>query len=41
VPADRNWVKALAVAELVAGALERLDPQFPDPEEGIEGMQIR
>ena len=41
VPADRNWVKALAVAELVAGALERLDPQLPDPEEGIEGMQIR
>lgn len=40
VPADRNWVKALAVAELVAGALERLDPQLPDPEEGIEGMQI-
>ena len=40
VPADRNWVKALAVAELVADALERLDPQLPDPEEGIEGMQI-
>ncbi|HEX6725011.1 MAG TPA: PPK2 family polyphosphate kinase [Gaiella sp.] len=41
VPADRNWVKALAVAELVAGALERLDPQLPEPEEGIEGLQIR
>jgi PPK2 family polyphosphate:nucleotide phosphotransferase len=40
VPADRNWVKALAVAELVAGALERLDPRLPDPEDGIEGMQI-
>ena len=40
VPADRNWVKAIAVAELVAGALERLDPQFPDPEEGIEGIRI-
>lgn len=40
VPADRNWVKALAVAELVADALERLDPQLPDPEEGIEGMRI-
>ena len=41
VPADRNWVKALAVAELVAAALEGLDPQFPDPEEGIEGMRIQ
>ena len=40
VPADRNWVKALAVAELVADALERLDPQLPDPEEGIEGIRI-
>lgn len=40
VPADRNWVKALVVAELVAGALERLDPQLPDPEEGIEGIRI-
>ncbi len=40
VPADHNWVKSLAVAELVVGALERIDPQFPDPEEGIEGMRI-
>jgi len=40
VPADRNWVKALAVAELVAGALERLDPQLPPPEEGIEGLVV-
>jgi PPK2 family polyphosphate:nucleotide phosphotransferase len=40
VPADRNWVKALAVAELVADALERLDPRLPEPEEGVEGMQI-
>jgi PPK2 family polyphosphate:nucleotide phosphotransferase len=40
VPADHNWVKALAVADLVAGALERLDPQFPAPEPGFEGMRI-
>ena len=40
VPADRNWVKALVVAELVARTLERLDPQLPDPEPGLEGMQI-
>ena len=40
VPADRNWVKALAVAELVAGTLERLDPQLPEPEKGIEGVEI-
>lgn len=40
VPADRNWVKALAVAELVAGTLEALDPQLPEPESGLEGLQI-
>ncbi len=40
VPADRNWVKALAVAELVAGTLEALDPKLPEPEEGIEGLQV-
>jgi PPK2 family polyphosphate:nucleotide phosphotransferase len=40
VPADRNWVKALAVAELLAAALERLDPQLPEPEPGLEGLRI-
>jgi PPK2 family polyphosphate:nucleotide phosphotransferase len=29
VPADRNWLKGLLVAELLAGELERLDPRFP------------
>jgi PPK2 family polyphosphate:nucleotide phosphotransferase len=40
VPADRNWVKALAVAELVAGTLEKLDPKFPDPEPDVVGLRI-
>ena len=40
VPADHNWVKALAVAELVSGTLEALDPKMPQPEEGIEGLRI-
>jgi len=40
VPADRNWVKALAVAELVAGTLEALDPRLPEPEHGIEGIEV-
>jgi PPK2 family polyphosphate:nucleotide phosphotransferase len=29
VPADRNWLKGLLSAELLAHELERLDPQFP------------
>ena len=40
VPADRNWVKAVAVAQLLVGELERLDPQLPAPEQGIEKLVI-
>ena len=40
VPADRNWVKSTAVATLLVATLERLDPQLPDPEPGIEGLVI-
>jgi len=40
VPADRNWVKALAVAELLVAALERIDPKRPAPEPGVEGLVI-
>ena len=40
VPADRNWVKALAVAQLLCRTLEGLDPQLPEPEEGIEGLRV-
>ena len=40
VPADRNWVKALAVAQLLVKALGRMDPQLPAPEPGIEGLVV-
>jgi PPK2 family polyphosphate:nucleotide phosphotransferase len=40
VPADRNWVKNLAVATLLDDALERIDPKLPDPEPGIENIMI-
>jgi PPK2 family polyphosphate:nucleotide phosphotransferase len=40
VPADRNWVKSLAVAHLLVRALERIDPKFPPPQPGIEGLRI-
>jgi len=41
VPADRNWVKAAAVAALLVDALERIDPRLPEPEPGIDGLEIR
>jgi len=40
VPADRNWVKAHAVGTLLVHTLEKLDPQLPDPEAGIEQLEI-
>jgi PPK2 family polyphosphate:nucleotide phosphotransferase len=40
VPADRNWVKALAVAELLSATLEGLDPQLPSPEDGIADIRV-
>jgi PPK2 family polyphosphate:nucleotide phosphotransferase len=30
IPADRNWVRNLAVATVLVETLRRLDPQFPD-----------
>jgi PPK2 family polyphosphate:nucleotide phosphotransferase len=40
VPADRNWVKSLAVAELLLDALERIDPQLPSAPDGVEGLTV-
>jgi PPK2 family polyphosphate:nucleotide phosphotransferase len=40
VPADRNWVKATAVAALLVDALERIDPRLPEPEEGLAGLVV-
>ena len=40
VPADRNWVKSVAVAQLLVDALERIDPRLPEPEPGIEKLKV-
>jgi polyphosphate kinase 2 (PPK2 family) len=40
VPADRKWVRNVAVAELLVDVLQRLDPQPPPPEPGLEGLRI-
>ena len=40
VPADHNWVKALAVAEILAAVLERMDPKAPDADPGVEGLVV-
>jgi PPK2 family polyphosphate:nucleotide phosphotransferase len=40
VPADRNWVKAIVVAELLVDALEKMAPRLPDPQPGVESLRI-
>jgi PPK2 family polyphosphate:nucleotide phosphotransferase len=40
VPADRNWVRNLAVAKILLDALERMDPKLPPAEPGIEGRIV-
>jgi PPK2 family polyphosphate:nucleotide phosphotransferase len=40
VPADHNWVKSLVVAQLLVDELERMDPELPPPEKGIEDLKI-
>jgi PPK2 family polyphosphate:nucleotide phosphotransferase len=40
VPADHNWSRNLAVAEILVAALERLDPEIPEPDPGIEDFEI-
>jgi PPK2 family polyphosphate:nucleotide phosphotransferase len=40
VPADHNWVRNLAVAELLVAALDRLDPELPEPDPGVDAADI-
>jgi PPK2 family polyphosphate:nucleotide phosphotransferase len=40
VPADRKWVRNVVVSQLLVETLERLDPQFPQPQEDLSGVEI-
>jgi PPK2 family polyphosphate:nucleotide phosphotransferase len=40
VPADHNWSRNLAVAEILVAALERLDPKLPEPDPEISVATI-
>jgi PPK2 family polyphosphate:nucleotide phosphotransferase len=41
VPADRNWVRNLAVAKILLRTLQAMDPVIPEPEEGIVGVVVK
>jgi len=40
VPANHNWLRNLAVSEIVADTLDDLNPQYPESEAGLEGLKI-
>jgi PPK2 family polyphosphate:nucleotide phosphotransferase len=40
VPANRKWVRDVAIASLLLDALRGLDPQFPPPEPGLDKIVI-
>ena len=40
VPADRNWIRNLAVAELLVGSLQAMDPQPPPADQELKGLRI-
>jgi PPK2 family polyphosphate:nucleotide phosphotransferase len=40
VPANRNWLRNLAVSEIVADTLDDLKPCYPEAEPGIEGLKV-
>jgi polyphosphate kinase 2 (PPK2 family) len=40
VPADHNWVRNLAVAELLVEALQAIDPQLPAIDPEVKGLRI-
>lgn len=40
VPANRKWYRNLVISNILIDTLEDMDPQFPDPEEGLEDIVI-
>jgi PPK2 family polyphosphate:nucleotide phosphotransferase len=40
VPADHNWVRNLAVANILLEALKALDPKFPLPDPAIKNVRV-
>ncbi len=41
VPANRKWVRNLAVARLVLDALQKMDPQIPPDDPAITGLTVQ
>jgi len=40
IPADQNWYRDWAIAGTIVKTLERMNPQYPDPEQGLDEITI-
>jgi PPK2 family polyphosphate:nucleotide phosphotransferase len=40
IPSDRKWYRNLLVSQILRETLEKLDPQFPPPQAGLEGLVV-
>ncbi len=40
IPSDRKWYRNLVVSKILRETLEKLDPQFPEAEPGLEGIVV-
>ena len=41
VPADKKYFRDLVVAQVVTETLERMDPKYPGPPDGLEELKRR
>jgi PPK2 family polyphosphate:nucleotide phosphotransferase len=40
IPSNHNWLRDLAVSDIMVDVLDELNPQYPAPEAGIEGLKV-
>ncbi|NND76299.1 MAG: polyphosphate kinase 2 family protein [Ilumatobacter sp.] len=40
VPADRKWVRNVCIAKILRHHLDEIDPQYPDPEDGLDDIVV-
>lgn len=40
IPANRKWYRNLVVSSILIETLEKMDPQFPEPEEGLDQIVV-
>jgi PPK2 family polyphosphate:nucleotide phosphotransferase len=40
IPSNRNWLRNLAVSEIVAEAMDELNPRYPEPATGVVGLRV-